>query len=174
MIGQMAQPGLSMTETCPVLEGTINIGPQGGRHHHCCHSGGDRPHPRRDQTRHPVPASPRSVGCRELIRNHIQAARERDPRLQPWRAAFYAELGAALNAVICRISECSASVTSRSATRRWRTSAKRSTGHYTHAMSQRLYAIRRCYRRGRVSSLPVVIARTDSREAQYACYCRRE
>src|SRR6185437_9393827 len=64
----------------------------------------------------PVPASPRSVGFRELIRNHIQAAREHDPRLQPWRAAFYAEVGAALNAVICRISECSASVTSRSAT----------------------------------------------------------
>jgi hypothetical protein len=101
MIGLMAQSGLSMMEHLShAARESINIDSQVGgiiisanreaTDRICAAIGPDTWYA-------PIPGA---VGCWELIRSHIQTAREYHRRLQPWLSAFDVEVSAAMNAVI--------------------------------------------------------------------------
>jgi hypothetical protein len=101
MIGLMAQSGLSMMEHLShAAKESINIDPQVGgiimtadreaTDRICAAMGPNTPYA-------PIPGA---AGCWELIRNHIQKARDYHRRLEPWLSAFDVEVSAAMNAVI--------------------------------------------------------------------------
>jgi hypothetical protein len=101
MIGLMAQSGLSMMEHLShAANESINIDPQvsgviiaanrEATHRICAVIGPSTPYA-------PIPGA---VGCWELIRSHIQKAREYHRRFQPWLSAFDVEVSTAMNAVI--------------------------------------------------------------------------
>lgn len=84
----VAQPGLSITETCPVPGRNHRHRPtQGGRHRHCCHPGGDRPHPRRDQTR--PPRACQSQISADVDKGHPARAVATDARTAVRRTRWY-------------------------------------------------------------------------------------
>jgi hypothetical protein len=101
MIGLMAQSGLSMMEHLShAAKESINIDPQVGgiimtadreaTDRICAAIGPNTPYA-------PIPGA---AGCWELIRGHIQKARDYHRRLEPWLSAFDVEVSAAMNAVI--------------------------------------------------------------------------
>ena len=95
MIGLMAQSGLSMMEHLShAAKESINIDPQVGgiimtanreaTNRICAAIGPNIPYA-------PIPGA---AGCWELIRNHIQKARDYHRRLEPWLSAFDVEVSA--------------------------------------------------------------------------------